>query len=300
MLSRLAGSALVSVMALGISLAAGPAAGQRATREQQVVVAAVDKGGKTVPGLSAADFIVREDGVAREVLRVAQASAPMQIVLLVDTSTDMQVVLQDARRGLQAFARGIWAKSPESTITLMEFGERPRQIGSPTTDAKVFDGFINGLVEHAGSGTYLLDALVEASAQLNKRHAERPVVVVFEREASQELSTRFAAQVESAIKDAHATLWTLVLQEGDRPDTSNERRERDLVLGDTAVHSGGAREALLNRISIESRFTQLADRLTSQYAITYSRPESLIPPTKLDVTSKRAGVRIQAPQWIGQ
>jgi VWFA-related protein len=297
MLSRLAGSALVTVMALGVSPVAGPAAGQRASREQQVVAAAVDKGGKAVPGLSTADFIVREDGVAREVLRVEQASAPMQIVVLVDTSNDMQVVLQDVRRGLQAFARALWAKSPESNITLMEIGERPRQIGSPTTEAKALDGNINALVEHSGAGTYLLDGLVEAAAQLKNRHAERPVIVVFEREASQEFSTRLAAQVESAIKDAHATLWTLVLQEGDRPDTSNERRERDLALGDTAAHSGGARDALLNRISIESRFTQLADRLTSQYAITYSRPESLIPPTRLDVTSKRAGVRIQAPQW---
>jgi VWFA-related protein len=300
MLSRLAGSALVTAMALGVSPAAGPVAGQRASREQQVVVAAVDKGGKAVPGLSAADFTVREDGVAREVLRVAQASAPMQIAILVDTSNDMQVVLQDVRRGLQAFARAIWAKSPESTIALMEIGERPRQIGSPTTDAKALDGNINALVEHSGAGTYLLDGLIETAAQLKNRQAERPVIVAFERDASQEFSTRLAAQVESAIKDAHATLWTLVLQEGDRPDTSNERRERDLALGDTAVHSGGARDVLLNRISIESRFAQLADRLTSQYAITYNRPESLIPPTRLEVTSKRAGVRIQAPQWTGQ
>jgi hypothetical protein len=57
---------------------------------------------------------------------------------------------------------------------------------------------------------------------------------------------------------------------------------------------------LLDRIAIEPRFQQLATRLTSQYAVIYGRPESMIPPTKLAVAVKRPGARVLAPQWTGQ
>ena len=49
-------------------------------------VSVLDKAGAPVPDLGPADFIVREDNVAREVLRVAPATDPMQIAILVDNS----------------------------------------------------------------------------------------------------------------------------------------------------------------------------------------------------------------------
>ena len=64
---------------------------QRATREQHVLVSVLDKDGNPVPDLAAGDFIVRENDMAREVLRVEPASAPMQIMMLVDTSANTQI-----------------------------------------------------------------------------------------------------------------------------------------------------------------------------------------------------------------
>ena len=64
--------------------------------------------------------------------------------------------------------------------------------------------------------------------------------------------------------------------------------------------SGGTRDTVLDRMSIESGFSKLADRLALQYAVTYSRPDSLVPPSKLEITSTRPGLRVLAPKWSGQ
>jgi VWFA-related protein len=274
---------------------------QRATRQQQVVVGVSDRGGKPIAGLTPADFVVREDDVAREILSVQQASAPMQVVVLVDTSNEMQIALHDVRAAIERFAKALWAKSPESTISVMEFGERPALLQAPTSSATALADSVAGLAEHAGSGAYLLDTIVEAANALENRHAERPVIVAFVRDTSEEFSRRLAQQVEAPLKAARASLWAFVLQEnGSTASSTIEMRQRDIVLGDVAPRTGGTREMLLNRMAIGPQFDQLAARLTSQYVVTYGRPESLIPPTRIEVTVKRAGARVQAARWAAQ
>jgi hypothetical protein len=224
----------------------------------------------------------------------------MQIVLLADTSTGMQRMVRDVRKGLKAFAQGIWAKSPDSDIALMEFGERPAQVTPATTAATVLGAGIDRLNEHSGSGAYLLDAILDAATLLQKRNAERPTIVVFARESSPEFSQDRSKQIEDALKKMRGSLWVVLLQGSGQPSMSDETRYRDLVIGDVSTRSGGTRDVVLDMLGIEPKFTQLADRLTSQYVVVYGRPESLIPPSKLDVATKRAGARILAPRWTGQ
>src|SRR4051812_26804501 len=59
---------------------------QAASRERTLFVSAVDDKGEPVEGLGPTDFVIREDGLRREVLRVSRATEPIDIALLVDTS----------------------------------------------------------------------------------------------------------------------------------------------------------------------------------------------------------------------
>jgi hypothetical protein len=287
--------ALAVTAVLGAGLPA-----QRATREQRVIVSVLDKDGNPVQDLAPADFVVRENDIAREVLRVEPVSDPLQIMLLVDTSSNTQILLQDVRRGLEAFVRGVWSKSPQSHIGLMEFGERPNQLAALTNSMTLFDRGVNYLVERGGSGAYLLEGIVDAVKGLKKVEAKRPVIVVFVRESSPEFSQTRHEEVEDVLKKNGVALWAIVLQGPGASGMSDAGRSRDIVLGDISVRSGGVRDLLLDRNGVEPRFRQIAERLTSESSVVYARPESLIPPSKLEVTSKRPGVRVLAPRWTGQ
>jgi len=54
--------------------------------ERSMTVSVVDDAGAPVPDLGLTDFIIREDNMAREILKVAPATEPMHVALLIDTS----------------------------------------------------------------------------------------------------------------------------------------------------------------------------------------------------------------------
>ncbi len=56
------------------------------TIQRALYVSVLNEAGAPVPDLGPSDFIVREDNVAREVLKVAPATEPMQVALLIDNS----------------------------------------------------------------------------------------------------------------------------------------------------------------------------------------------------------------------
>ena len=61
-----------------------------AARSREIYVSVQSRDDTPITGLTAADFTVREDGTAREVLEAEPATEPMQIMLLVDDSRSRQ------------------------------------------------------------------------------------------------------------------------------------------------------------------------------------------------------------------
>jgi von Willebrand factor type A domain len=281
--------------------APGDETAQRALRERHVVVTALDRADRPVTVLSPADLTVREDDIAREVLRVEPATDPMHIALLVDTSAATENATIDLRKGLETFAQTIHAKSPDTMMALISFGERPTLEVDYTTSVPALQRGVGHLFPRSGAGAYLLEAIIDATKGLKKRQTLRPIIVAFSSEAGPEFSPQTSRQVSDALKDAGAELWVIVLEtHGARDLSSEEARNRALVLGDVTAASGGARDAILSVTSLQTTYAELAARLTSQLLVTYARPESLIPPERLEITVKRDGLRILAPRWTGQ
>jgi hypothetical protein len=82
--------------------------------------------------------------------------------------------------------------------------------------------------------------------------------------------------------------------------TSIEARERAQVLAEVTARSGGQLKPVLSRTGLAPAFENVATLLGSQQRITYGRPDTLIPPEKLEITTRREGLRVLAPAWAAQ
>ena len=77
---------LVVATALGLSVLVPVVEAQGTARQRTLFVTAVGDDGMPLEKLAMEDVIVREDGVAREVLKVTPSAEPVDITLLVDNS----------------------------------------------------------------------------------------------------------------------------------------------------------------------------------------------------------------------
>jgi len=276
--------------AIWFSMPATPA-GQRSDREHTLYVSVLDQNGAPVPDLGPTDFVVKEDNVTREVLRVVPATDPMQIAVLVDTSQAARDQINFIRQALPPFATAMTAPNENnrrSEIAIIGMGERPTILSEYSSDpAKVKKG-IDRIWSLQGSGMYLLDAIVEVSQGLKKREAARPVIVGIAT-AGIEYSNRHHDQVIDPMKSIGAAFYMLALGQ---PDSSlrTESRERAIVYDEGTRVTGGYQEQLLTGMALTPKMAQLAEQLKHQYKLTYARPESLIPPEKVTVSSAKPGL----------
>jgi hypothetical protein len=281
----------MALLMMALFVAANPVWAQ--TEERTVYASVVDKNDAPVPGLTAGAFIVRENDLAREVLRASIASEPLQIALLVDTSQAIDDHILDIRTGLQAFLKRMAGKHE---IALIGLGERPTVLVDYTRDQARLQKGIGSIFARQGSGTYILEAIVEASDALQRRKATRPHIIVFAARGP-EFSEHHNSTVLGALEESRATLHTLMLTRTAVAVNNREEQELQLTVANGTKMSGGRREDLLTVMSLGDRLVSLANELENQYAITYARTKTLIPPKTLEVTAKRQDITVRARRW---
>jgi VWFA-related protein len=268
---------------------------QAASRERTVFVSAVDDKGEPVEGLGPNDFVIREDGQRREVLRVSRATEPIDIALLVDTSASAANAITSIRDGIKAF---VAAMAAQNQIAIIGLADRPTVLVDYTSDVKRLEAGIGRLFSMSSSGMTLLDALAETSTGLRKRDTPRAVIVPIITDGT-EFTNRNYRDVVGAIRGAGASLHALTI--GGFYSTSDDaERERAFVLDVGTKETGGQRVTLLTESSVSGALTKLARELSSQYKVVYGRPESLIPSEKTDITSGRKGVTMHGTAARGQ
>jgi hypothetical protein len=282
--------ALLAGLAILLGVQARPGA-QPKERELYVSVLDKDKHAVTVTP-QPQDLIVREDNVSREILRIVPASDPMQISLLVDNSQSASRAIQRMRDGLTGFINLV--ANGKNEISIVTMGDRPTLMVDATSDAdKLKKNGSERLFSQPGSGTYLLESLIETTKGFRKRESARPVIVALLTEGI-EFSNQHYDEVLKALKGSGAEFFALVLTEGQEPNERNDAvRNRNVVLDRGTNETGGRREILLSDMAIQDAMASVADELLHQYKVTYGRPDSLIPPEKITVEAKN-------PAWTAR
>jgi VWFA-related protein len=264
------------------------------SRTRSVYVSVLDSSGKPVQGLSAADFAVREDGTAREVLKAGQATDPIAIAVTIDDSQASTRAVQFLRDALRSFVKKLDGKA---VIALSTFGERPTPLVEYTDNSQQLEKGITRLFARSGAGAYLLEALSELSRGIERREEPRKAIVVLMVEAGPEFSNLYHKPVLDALRRSGAALHVFAIGTPSPSDT-DEARNRNIVIADGTDITGGRRDQVLAESGLTDRLNQFADELINQYVVTYSRPETLIPPEKIDVSVSKPGLTVRAPKRL--
>jgi VWFA-related protein len=256
--------------------------------QRSLYVSVLDKSGAPVPDLRPEDFVVREDSQTREVLSVSRATDPMHVALLADNSQAGDPYVRDYREAIPAFIKALTEGGVRHQIAIVTIAERPTIVTDYTADPQQAIKGAQRIFSFSGSGTYLLDGIIETSRGLAKQRALRPVIVAITTEGP-ELSSRYYQEVLEPLETSGAALHVFTIG---RP--INMDNDRLVALDRGTKKSGGRYETVLLGPALTGRLQQLAHELTHQYKLTYSRPARLIPPETLTVTTKHPEHTVRA------
>jgi Ca-activated chloride channel homolog len=276
----------LTVACAAVAQTAIPAQTGRA-QERDLFVSVLDAKGAPVPGLSPADFVVREDKVAREVLRVRRATDPIDLAILIDNSQSSSDAIMDLRRGVEPFVKRMGELGHVAVLTV---GDRPTLIQDYTREQPALKNAVGRLFAAPGSGATVLEGIVEVTRGLAKRDAERAALLVIWL-GGPEFSNQSHLEVLAQVKQSGASLNVVTLGAGVPSDMgTSEGRHRESLFDRGTRETGGRRQNVLASMGLSDTLDKLASDFENQYRITYARPDTLIPPDTISVTVKPAGL----------
>jgi len=264
-------------------------------RERTLYVSAVDDEGEPVEGLGPSDFVVREDGRRREVLRVTPATEPIDIALLVDNSAAASDEITFMRDAVRAFVAKM---APGNRIALIALADRPTVFVEYTSDVERLNAGIGRLFSMSQSGMTLLDGIAETSRGLERREGERAAIIPVVTDGV-EFTNRYSRDVVRALTEAGAALHAVTIGPFYYAE-EHEVRERSLLLDQGPKATGGQRISLLAPHALSTTMGRLARELSAQYKVVYGRPDSLFGGDEIEVTSARPGVTMRGTLARGE
>lgn len=267
---------------------------------RRVYVAALDRNGAPVAGLTAAELEVKEGGKTREIATLRPATRPLQIAILVD----------DNGTGLfrVAVARFIESLLGRAEFSLITVDGQPRKLTEFTPNGDVLREAIAHLNARPGTpdGGQLLSGIHEAALDFERRHVERPVIVALT-VGGEEHAPLPPDHVLEQLRKSGAPLHVVAVvgsqlrataPVGRSADLLNENMSLNQVLGDGPKRSGGHREEVPAVAGVGTGLRQLAETLKQQYVIEYKLPEGVKTSERFSVSTKRKGITLRAPTHI--
>jgi hypothetical protein len=298
--ARLAGSFALVILILAVTLVGSGTAPVRAAAQprERIAFVSVVEAKTLVPVRDVGPEVIaiHEDGTRREVLRVEPATSPMPVALILDNSQAAAATIPDLRKALATFLNTIDGIGPVAIFTV---ADRPTILQEYTTSLKDLLDSAGRLFHAPSSGATLLDTISDVARGLGKRESDRAAIVVVTGE-NIEFSNLQYRDVLERLADSGAMMYTIVLANPAGSTATDEARNRATVLDRGPRESGGLRIDVLTSMSFESRLRVFGEMLKSQFRVTYARPDSLIPPEKVQITAAKPGLEAYGAPARGQ
>jgi VWFA-related protein len=261
-------------LAIGVRMDGAAASARPSFEDRSVLVTVLDEQNAPVKDLTPAQIVVREDGAAREVIAVTPATDQMCVALLVDTAKPRQgsqAPTRDLRAGLVSFVRTVKAGIADAEFAVMEFGGAAVMTQDFTTRAEDVERRLGRLIPSQQVSAVLMEALVDVSQALSKRPCRRRAILSVDLD-SQETSELPGQKIGEAVQRAGAALWSISVQRG---PTNASGAQRNVVLNALADITGGMRFNIIEATALDSLLMKIGGALTSQYLVTYKRPDGV-------------------------
>ena len=279
---------LTCLLALLTGLALAPLATAQTT-EQTMYVSVLDGEDRPVPGLAPDDFVVREDGRAREVLRAGRTSDPIDLAVLVDNSQAAQPHILDLRKALDAFLTRM--AEAQANVVLIGMADRPTVLAGYTQSAAELTRAVERIFAQPASGMVFQDSVADATRGLVRRENPRKVLVVITGEGTDFSNVPYQHTLET-LTGSGVQMHVVQLTEtrGGGGFRNQAARERAIVVDEGVQRTGGRRYDVLTSMAFGDTLETVAEDLLNQYKVVYARPGALVPPTRWDVSVERPGV----------
>ena len=285
-------TSFVALGSFSIVVAAWAAPAASGFVEKTILVTVLDKNLAPIRDLAAAEFAVHEDGSKREVTSAALATDLLFVSVLVDTSKiplgDVDRI-RDLRISMTGFVKTLHAANPTAEIALMTVGGAGVLVKDFTTQTNELEQVTGRLTPDHRENSVILESLIEAAHGLVDKPSPRRAIVTIDF-ASMERSEVQPTTVITEVLKSGASVWAVSVH-GTQGFTAPRR---DTTLNFLTKGTGGVRATALVPSALELILKNLAGSLTSQYVITYTRPDGTTPKAIVP-SAKRGSKFLMAP-----
>jgi VWFA-related protein len=281
------------ILAAAVLLLASPSPVAADDEPRSLTVTVTDEKGAPVDGLLAQDVAVLENGAARTLTRVERDERPLRLALLVDTSEPMGdhyrlQILDSVLRFLSRLPKG-------TEFAVWTTGDRPKKVVDYGEGISAATKALRRIFPTGGNT--LLDALVEASKDLQSKEAARSAIVVVTG-TGVGFTNYSKEQVVDIVRPTGVTVLAAEIEESgaaaSRGQGEVSRTDYDYTLANLADGTGGRRDILLSAMGAGRTLDSFAGELASQYRITYdSVPGLKDKDRKVEVKVARPGARVR-------
>jgi hypothetical protein len=278
--------AIVIVPALPVVLPA-----QKAVT-RSIFVSAIDSAGRPVLDLTAADFQVTESGAKREVTRATIGSAPMRIVLMVDSSSAVSAMVTTVKKALAMFVETL---PPQHEVAFVSSGGQIRVRARPTDTRDKLQAEVARFSSEGGANAFL-DTLLEADTRfLKTAPGQWPAFVIVTTDNGDNSKEPDVVSYNKFMNDfvARGGAAHAVILVGKRTGPVTD------LLSNLVDNVGGFRQSLNTEPSLPDRLREIAERIDidhrimmNRYEIAYAGNPMLTGPV-VNVEVSRNDVRLQ-------
>ena len=285
----------MSALALSVLLLAqGSAPAANGAELRALTVTLVDDKGQEVADVSTDDVALVENGVHRDIASFKRDERPLVVAVLVDSSA---AVSSAYRLNIVDAVLGLVARLPAGTrYAVWTTGDRPTKLVDYTDDRAAAGTPLRRVAPQGGN--YMLDALAEATADMNKlaKEGERRAVVAVTGVGPEFSYLDKQAAAEKA--EGRADLFLSVQVDPSAGD-EDARQRLAYTLDRLASQSGGRDEQVLSFMALDGALKKLSAYLVSAYRLRYASVPDL-KKRKLQLTVARPGTKALIPQLVPQ